>query len=272
MAKVQNGGLSLPNDISHNLQNLLRRSICWDPKIRFNIQDILSHPFFHEKAYVPLNKLKGSSPLESLCTSQDNSLSFGDANPASQNNEQNRKQEGKNSERALDLPISTEQYASFGRVQNKASSAACTPELQLQSLSTQNLKKSVSQTSAVTTSSNSDFEEKENRPMNRNETPEESHANMFYRKRQELKRKHRIVSKSIMGLDRPSGPTNPLAMSQNSNQGHILNGLNLNQSNGSDPSTLSRHNYIKVVDQNIPENLRVPNRSNFFRSSIINGI
>ena len=268
MAKVQNGGLTLPNDISHNLQNLLRRSICWDPKIRFNIQDILSHPFFHEKMHLPLNKLK-SSPLESLCASQNNSLSFGDANSTSQNNEQNRKQEGKNSERALDLPISTEQYASFGR---RASSAACIPELQLQSISTQNLKKSVSQTSAATTSSNSDFEEKENRPMNTNETPEESHANMFYRKRQELKRKHRVVSKSIMSLDRPNGPTNPLAMSQNLKTGHLLNGLNgLNQSNGSDPSTLSHREYIKVVDQNIPENLRVSNRNSFIRSSIING-
>ena len=254
--------------MSHNLQNLLRRSICWDPKIRFNIDDILNHPFLHERPYVPLNKMKGSSPLKSLCNSRDNSVSFGEINSISHINDYNKKLESKNSERAMDLPISTEDYYSFGRNQNKAPSASSLPDLKLQSLSTQNLKKSVSQTSATTTSSSSDIDEKENRPANKSETAEESHANMFYRKRQELKKKHRVVSKSIMGLDRPGCPANPLAMSQNSSQGHTLNGLNLNRSNGSNPNN---NNHIKIVDQNIPENLRASTRNNIFRSSIING-
>jgi len=223
LTKVQVGGLAIPGDLSPNLQDLLRKLICMDPKVRFNIEDVLNHPFFNKNVRTippvpPLAKLK-SNPLESLSVNQSTS---GENTPTLPELESSRTRGRREMNKACDygMPMSYRQP--------KASSVACTPE-------TRNRTKTLTGKPPVSFyyNQNVDSEEKENQ---KTDNLGESHASQFYKKRQELKKKHRASSKSIVGMPVPNNAYSQSWGANRSRDGGLRN-LSLAHPTRSDPAS-----------------------------------
>jgi len=212
LTKVQVGGLAIPGDLSPNLQDLLRKLICMDPKARFNIEDVLNHPFFTMRTKTmppvpPLAKLK-SNPLDSLSTNQSTS---GDNTPTLPEPESSRTRGRREMNKAFDFGVPNSNRAPLSCRQPKASSVACTPETRNRTKNcTGKPPMSLYYNQNVGTCPNS--EEKENQRV---DNLGESHASQFYKKRQELKKKHRASSKSIVGMPMSN---NPHSQSWNNNR------------------------------------------------------
>lgn len=137
--------------------------------------------------------------------------------------------------------------------QQKASSVACTPETRNRTKNcTGKPPVSLYYQQNIGTCPNS--EEKENQ---RAENLGESHASQFYKKRQELKKKHRASSKSIVGLPMPS----PYSQSWNTTKSreNVLRNLSLNQRTTSDPA--NGQNPLRMSDLNTQPSLFFNGRS-----------
>ena len=211
-----------------------------------------------------MNKTK-SNPLESLLTTQNTSISFGDSTPLPREVEAEKRQ-GRDRERVFELNRSTSCNFSNENKYHKSSSAACTPEVRTRTKTCIG-KPPTNQFSLTNTCPNS--EEKENRRVDNVESLGESHASMFYKKRQELKKKHRVASKSIIGIPIPNNHSQSWNNNlNNSKSKDMLKNLSLNQPTRSDPSTFSSQNPLRMSDlhTNSQSNFNLTGRSNMSSS------
>lgn len=257
MAKVQSGGFTVPEDISPQLRDLLKHLITIDPKSRFDIENILAHPFFGETPLPPVLKVTKSLPAK-LVIHQNSSISFGDPSSLPLETETTTLATEDDEDKAFDFDLSSNSYVQrlLRQQQQKSASASSTPLLR------NPLDTGKASASKFSLGGHSPYmNDKENLAYDdhyENYSPD--HANSLYHQRQDIKKKHKATSKSIMGLELTPEPY-PVA----SKQLRVLKeSLSLNNPAKSDDQ--SKNKPLRMLDLNIQSNL-TPTPKNYTPSN-----